>query len=101
MQTQNNTYTYTYQKLIKGNEGNSLEDARIAQVNHKSREPRTSNKVPLGPLEQREVNHGAVEPSHEPYTRFTPPFLGEVRPRTFLSILYIRMSILCTITWNL
>ena len=35
---------------------------------------------------KREVNHEAFVPLHEPYTRFTPPFIGEVRPQTFLSI---------------
>ena len=89
MQAQTKTYTYTYHKLNKRKEGTSLEDIRIAQENHNSREPRTTGKVPIEPLEGLEVNHEALEPFHEPYALFYSTFWGEVRHQIAIFLIYI------------
>jgi hypothetical protein len=62
------------------NEKKLWRDERITKWTTLRSEPRKQSLEPIEPLEVREVNHGALVPSHEPYSRFTPPFIGEVRP---------------------
>ena len=51
-----------------------LKDERIAQEYHDSRRPKTPSLTSLEPLVEREVNHKALVPSHDPHITFYTTF---------------------------